>query len=371
MDYRVLLCALIVVLNCLPDKFQDFAEYIDGNFSIGGFPTSVLLFMILPILTIYYYRNFLERTIDPWMHPKIPTSLTKAYHLFRQNPWLSTFSYVFIQLLVEFLKMAFALLFRVFAGVSSIARRLGPRLAARYNLAQNRRGGFVSIDTFLETSVGCPLRERFQDQRDRFDSLVRQASQQFSSVLDLEKYHLSTRRLSTDNVDIPGFSPLHLSPLHSPWLLPGTVVRLAVPRWKQLLFGVDCTAIAERETVEHLSDLADQNDAILNANEKDLQKYVKTCDEMICSIERSFSRRPGNPFANASGDTRYSQDRVRRHATKPKIVTDTSYDKLTWWLNRGVKSFRRADRQSTPYRLPVHRVQAIAAECNHPLSVYG
>ncbi|OIW25071.1 hypothetical protein CONLIGDRAFT_684944 [Coniochaeta ligniaria NRRL 30616] len=57
----------------------------------------------------------------------------------------------------------------------------------------------------------------------------------------------------------------------------------------------------ERETVEHLSDLADQNDAILKANENDLQQYVKTCDEMIYSIERSFSRRPGNPFANDSG----------------------------------------------------------------------
>ncbi|KAH8905975.1 hypothetical protein BR93DRAFT_938510 [Coniochaeta sp. PMI_546] len=180
---------------------------------------------------------------------------------------------------------------------------------------------------------------------------------------------------TNDDID---FSPLDLSPLHSPELPPAAVELLSVPLWKQLLFGVDCTAIAEEEIVDHLHRLADRNTSILRAHETTLRDYTHTCDKMSSFLEEKYARQTKNPFlrdAVGRGSLRYVRPAPRitqivPQVPNPKFVSEMH--RTQWWLKGAVNAFRRPAPKPTSelrYRLPVHRVAAIASEFGQTLGL--
>jgi hypothetical protein len=332
--------------------YQQVFDYLDEQ-TIGPWPLS--FFFVLPTYPLFFYYRpslllFFEQSLE---------ALLKAVHAVCEHPWLPSILYALAQLLLAFLVMVCYLLSLVFASpVGSIARWFGSGLAARFNLAMNRRGSVAITDVSPETPEGSGLRERFREQHAQFDSLRERASQHFHRVQDAGISYLSTRTRPANNVD---FSPLHLTPLHSPELLPAAVELLSVPLWKQLLFGVDCIAKAEKEIIDHLFELADRNDTILRAHETTLQSYAQECDKMIHSIEERPVRRPRNPFS-LNGAACFSQRTVRPER-KIKIVSE-SYYASTWWLDRARYAARRPVVRLTSelrYCLPADRVAALAS----------
>lgn len=351
----------------------DYREVITNSITyseetvIGPCP---LLTYILFFLAYPYYRflNTLHRII---IEPLL-LAMLEAIYMVCEAPWWPSILYALGELLLLFLFLVSSLFSLVAASpLGSIARWFLSALAARFKLALNRRKWALVHGIFPQTSAGSEVQERFRDHEAQLESLRARASQHFHRVHSCR----STRTWTNDDID---FSPLDLSPLHSPELPPAAVELLSVPLWKQLLFGVDCTAIAEEEIVDHLHRLADRNTSILRAHETTLRDYTHTCDKMSSFLEEKYARQTKNPFlrdAVGRGSLRYVRPAPRitqivPQVPNPKFVSEMH--RTQWWLKGAVNTFRRPAPKPTSelrYRLPVHRVAAIASEFGQTLGL--